>query len=296
LIAQAGAFVQPVAAARTRPLESQHESLKVRAAMMAQPQFYRDRIRAAAPALAVHVLLAFLFLRAFGLTLPPPPSPILQLVDLAAPEVPPPRPIVDTRPRRARREGAAAPPNRESRPTEIVAPPTVLPLPPIIAAAPIAGPGAEPESGAAPLPGPGTGAGGRGNGTGSGGFGDGPGGGGDGDGGGGFTPPRRIRGRISDRDYPTGLGEAGIGGTVEVLYAVEPDGRASHCEIVHSSGSAALDATTCRLIVERFRFEPSRDRAGRPVRSRIVQNHSWEVEDDPRDEEPPPPRRRRFRL
>jgi protein TonB len=56
-----------------------------------------------------------------------------------------------------------------------------------------------------------------------------------------------------------------------------------------------LDETTCRLIEERFRFEPSRDRSGRPVRSRIVENHEWDVEDIPsRPEDDPPPRRRRF--
>jgi protein TonB len=55
-------------------------------------------------------------------------------------------------------------------------------------------------------------------------------------------------------------------------------------------------SVTCRLIEERFVFEPSRDRQGRPVRSRMVQDHYWETRDDPPDPDAPPQRRRRFRL
>jgi protein TonB len=218
-------------------------------------------------------------------------APVMQLIEVP-PSLPPPVPPVRPVHERSRRaEGAAAPPNLEARPTEIVAPAPVIPPPPTIAAAPVAGPGDKPKAGAAPVPGPGTGAGGQGNGTGSGGFGDGPGGGGDG---GGESPPRHIRGRISDRDYPRGAAESGVSGTVSVIYTIETDGRATHCAITHSSGSAELDETTCRLIEERFRYEPSRDRWGRPVRSRMVSDHEWVTEDDPREDEPPPRRRWRF--
>ena len=259
----------------------------------------RDRVRAAAPALVVHALLALLILRGLGVTPGLVPRDALRLVDVTLPE--PPAPVVRPVPapdRNSRREGAAAPPALESRPTEIVAPPPVLPPPPVIPAAPVAGPGFNPSSGATPFPGPGTGAGGIGTGTGSGQRGNGPGRGldGDGDGTGGFSPPRRISGRIRDRDYPAEAGVAGIGGTVSVIYAIEPDGRATDCRITRSSGNAALDATTCRLIEQRFRFEPSRDRNGRPVRSRMVQDHYWEVEDLPPDPQEQQPRRRRFRL
>ena len=44
------------------------------------------------------------------------------------------------------------------------------------------------------------------------------------------------------------------------------------------SGSAALDDTTCDLIIARFRFEPARDADGRPVESMIEENHRWIVE------------------
>jgi periplasmic protein TonB len=265
----------------------------------------QDRIRAALPALAVHGLLALLILRGLAVTPGLPRPEPLQLVDVTppGPRAPRVRPVRE-RSDGGRREGAAAPANREARPTEIVAPPPVLPPLNPLPAAPVASPGLAPTSGATPLPGPGTGAGGAGSGTGSGRFGDGPGRGGDGGGdgtgygdgdGGGYSPPRRIRGTIRDRDYPAEAGDAGVGGMVSVIYTIEPDGRATGCRITRSSGSRPLDVTTCRLIEQRFRFEPSRDRSGRPVRSRMVQDHYWEVEDlppDPQDQ----PRRRRFRL
>jgi len=259
--------------------------------MTAEGPTYRDRLRAGIPVLIIHACLAFALLRSLVLELPAL-QPVFQLIEVP-PSLPPPPPHVPPVHERSRRpEGAASPPNLESRPTEIVAPAPVLPPPPTIAAAPVPGPGAQPTAGAAPVPGPGTGAGGQGSGTGSGGSGDGPGGGGDGDGD--MSPPRHVRGRISDRDYPAGAGEAGVGGTVSVIYTVETDGRATHCAITHSSGSDELDETTCRLIEQRFRFEPSRDGAGRPIRSRIVQDHDWEVESLPPERDDDPPRRRRF--
>jgi periplasmic protein TonB len=88
-------------------------------------------------------------------------------------------------------------------------------------------------------------------------------------------PPERIGGRISDRDYPRGLSDAGVSGTVSVRYRVGIDGRASDCRITHSSGSDALDSLTCSLIVRRFRFRPARDGEGQPVPSTIIENHSW---------------------
>lgn len=254
-----------------------------------------DRLRAGLPTLIVHLLIGLALLRGLGGDLPEPPAAVPTLVALAPPQ----QPIVNAQPNRRersrRREGAASPPNLESRRTELVAPPSPLPPPPqTLVTAPTPGPGLDRTAGASHLPGPGTGSGGLGNGTGSGRFGDGPGGGGDGDGGGGSaSPPRQIRGTIRSRDYPPGLGEAGIDGAVSVIYTVEPDGRATGCRITASSGSAELDSHTCRLIEQRFRFRPSLDGRGRPVRSRIVQDHYWEVQDEPaRPREPP--RRRRF--
>jgi len=201
---------------------------------------------------------------------PPPPT--------AAP--PPPR-VVPPPPRPAERQaGGGTASNLRATPTEIAAPPPVIPLPPPIVAATNPSVGLDAALGRAPVRGPGTGAGGQGRGTG-GGIGDGRGpGSGAGEGG---TPPRRIRGSLRNSDYPPDLGAAGIGGTVGVEYRVELDGRVTGCIVTRSSGSRALDELTCDLIERRFRYRPARDRSGRPVVSYIVENHSWVVEDLPRD-------------
>ena len=148
-----------------------------------------------------------------------------------------------------------------------------------MAAAPIAGPGAAPNAGAAPVPGPGTGSGGLGNGTGSGNGGNGGGGGG-----GNGSGPRWLKGRIKDKDYPREAGEAGIGGTVMVRYVVEPDGHATHCIVVRSSGRRDLDETTCRLIEQRFRYKPAMDRNGRPIASVMEGRHDWVIGEPPDDD------------
>jgi periplasmic protein TonB len=265
-----------------------------------------DRAKAAVPAAAVHVLVALLLMRGLGAPPPAAPGEELKLIELTesipepdSPKRPEPSPGETRSEQKAdpRAEGAASPPNLASRATELVAPEPVivLPVPPPIIAAPIPSTGVEASSGNAQVPGLGTGSGGIGDGTGSGARGGGAGGGGAGGAGDGrgYSPPRLLRGRIRDSDYPRELGEQGIGGVVGIRYTVEPDGRATDCKITRTSGSALLDAVTCRLIEQRFRFDPSRDRAGRPVRSQMENNHEWVVEDfPPEPEERSRPRRR----
>ncbi|MDP8994994.1 MAG: energy transducer TonB, partial [Pseudomonadota bacterium] len=103
-----------------------------------------------------------------------------------------------------------------------------------------------------------------------------------------------LRGSLRDSDYPAGLGEAGIGGRVGVRYTVETSGRVTNCIVTRSSGSDLLDRHTCRLIEQRFRFDPSRDGAGWPIRSQIVESHEWIVEDLPPEPGERPRRRRRI--
>jgi periplasmic protein TonB len=242
----------------------------------------RDRVKAALGAAALQALLGYGLIVGLGVALPGTAATSLKLFAIAppAPPVPPP-PAQRRRPDPApqRRPQGGAPPNLRAEPTEIVAPKPVIPLPPPLPAAEIAGLGSDRSAGAAEIAGPGTGSGGRGAGSGRG-YGDGD---GDGDGGDG-VPPRRIRGRLRDSDYPASAWEAGIGGTVSVIYRVGVDGRVSDCAVTRSSGSGALDALTCRLIEQRFRFEPSRDPRGRPVTARIVEDHEWIVRDDPADD------------
>lgn len=236
-----------------------------------------DRFGAAFGAVAVSVVLGYALVAGLGVRMPVRIADELTLIAMPPEAKPPPVEKTVPRPKKStKREGAAAPPNLRAKATQVVAPPPVIRVPPPpIVAAPIAGIGSDASSGASDRAGPGSGAGGIGNGTGSGRYGDGEGDGGD------DIPPRWIRGRLKDSDYPAAAREAMVGGRVGVRYTVETSGRVSHCSVTHSSGSELLDRTTCRLIEERFRFEPSRDEDGRPVPSVIVENHSWMMQDDP---------------
>ncbi|MEO5865957.1 MAG: TonB family protein, partial [Sphingomonas sp.] len=204
-------------------------------------------------------------------------SEAIKAFDVVPPAPPPVAPPPPKRqPAHTSARGDPSPPNLRRQATEIVAPPPVIPLPPPpIIAAPVAGTGGAPSQGAAPVAGPGYGAGGEGNGRGGGGSGDGSGDRSR------ETPPHRIKGRLSDRDYPGGAAAMGAGGSVVVRYVVAVTGRATNCTVTRTSGNAELDDTTCRLIEQRFRFAPSRDAQGRPVESMIVENHNWAIEEDP---------------
>ncbi|WP_428629517.1 energy transducer TonB [Sphingopyxis sp.] len=169
---------------------------------------------------------------------------------------------------KANRKASAA--NKHAKAAPVVAPKTALPpiLPPI-AAAPQPSTGKDASAGATPSPGAGSGAGGRGDGTGAGGSGSGSGG--------------RLKavwqsGTIRDRDYPSAASRAKTGGEVEVRFTIQPTGRVVGCRVSRSSGDAALDATTCRLIEERFRFKPATNAAGDPVASVYGWRQNWWLE------------------
>jgi protein TonB len=91
------------------------------------------------------------------------------------------------------------------------------------------------------------------------------------------TESEQIAGEILPSDYPKGLGKAGIGGHVGIDFTVGVTGRVTRCRVTRSSGVPQLDDLTCRLIVERFRFRPATDAAGRPVEDEIEGVHIWSV-------------------
>ena len=256
--------------------------------MYASHQSTRDRI---APALAAAVLTAALgwalLTGLAGARLGGAVSAALATFSVAPPPPPPAR-VVPERHASSRASGRAAPRNIRSQATAVAAPVPVvtvpLPPPPVVTAPkPFAG--NESTQGAAPVAGSGTGAGGIGDGTGSGGWGDGDGGGDDRE-----TPPRWRKGRLKDSDYPRDAADAGAHGTVGVKFLVWTDGRIRDCRITRSSGNAVLDDTTCRLIVQRFRYDPSRDADGRPVPAWIIESHSWDIREE--EAETPSPMRR----
>lgn len=189
---------------------------------------------------------------------------------VAIPAPPPPEPIVPQTVPSDAASGKASAANQHAKAAPIAAPKTKLPpiIPPITAA-PLPANGNDTSAGATPNPGAGSGAGGRGNGTGAGGLGNGTGGG---------TKAVWQSGTIRDRDYPAAASRARVGGEVEVRFTIQPTGRVTGCRVTRSSGDAALDATTCRLIQQRFRFKPATDAAGDAIASAYGWRQSWWLE------------------
>lgn len=91
---------------------------------------------------------------------------------------------------------------------------------------------------------------------------------------------RLTRGAFhNERDYPSRARSRGEQGTVRVSFTIGVDGRVTNCTIAGSSGSSALDSTTCRILERRFRYEPARDARGMPVPQTRTQSVSWVLEE-----------------
>jgi len=80
-------------------------------------------------------------------------------------------------------------------------------------------------------------------------------------------------------DYPAAAAKAGAQGNVAFLLDIGPDGRVTNCAITGSTGSAALDSASCRIMRSRARFTPARDAAGSPTRDRLAGALRWTLPD-----------------
>jgi protein TonB len=164
-------------------------------------------------------------------------------------------------------EGAAAAPPRQAPP--VVAPKRVVEREnPAVAAGLIPSSGG--DSGGIAANAFGSGGSGSGSGSGSGTAGSGSGGGGSGGTGRAVVRAKQRGGSILPRDYPRAAN--GKQGVVETRLTVSATGAVTGCTVTRSSGNDVLDATTCRLIRQRFRFTPARDAQGNPV----PDVHGWQ--------------------
>lgn len=183
----------------------------------------------------------------------------LVAVTLNAPPPPPP-------PDRAK-EGAAAPTSRGQK--DAPSPPKPpRPLPSPTPAEVSMDDGAAQSAGAGAAAGSGGGQGGQGTGSGAGGSGTGT-------GSGTVTPPRRIAGALTNADYRRARAPAGAFGTVAVEFRVRADGNVDSCRVLRSSNYSMFDEATCRLIQQRFRYQPARDGQGRAVDWTIRTDYTW---------------------
>jgi periplasmic protein TonB len=201
----------------------------------------------------------------------------IEALDLTLPEQPPkpepPPPPPDESEAAPEEEAGAV--DLEAKPAPVVLPPppqplpTRNPLPTADEAAPDTG--RDPSAGAGSEAGPGRGAGGEGDGTGGGGTG----GTGTGSGSGLGSEARLLSGNLTRSDYRRIRNFGSPRGQAVLAIEVGPTGRLTRCRALSGSGSAALDEELCRLL-GRTRWEPARDRSGRPVPVSLRYVATWD--------------------
>jgi periplasmic protein TonB len=237
----------------------------------------QNRIRGGAITLLVEGLIGYGLILGFSVDVPARLDEQLKIFNLAARTPPPPLVKPKPKPTQSKKaSGAASPKNIKSKATEIVAPkmPPVIEPPVVAALRPYMG--NEASTGATQQRGPGTGAGGFGTGTGSGGEGEGE--------GGDESGPVWKSGKIKHSDFSAVARDIRVAGTgsvtfeVSVIYVVQPNGRATDCVIAKASGNPAFDQITCRLIEQRMRFRPGLDGMGRPIATRMGEDHFLTVD------------------
>lgn len=90
--------------------------------------------------------------------------------------------------------------------------------------------------------------------------------------------PRESPGNwLSDEDYPVAALAAGAEGTTSFKLTVAEDGRVTDCLITISSGSDALDETTCTTLRQRARFAPARDAKNVAVADSCSGRITWRI-------------------
>ena len=87
--------------------------------------------------------------------------------------------------------------------------------------------------------------------------------------------PEKPEPLVQEGDYPAEALKKGEQGEVRFMLTVTVDGRVRACEIVASSGSRSLDATTCRIVAKRARFAPARDAQGKPIEGKYPGRINW---------------------
>lgn len=86
---------------------------------------------------------------------------------------------------------------------------------------------------------------------------------------------RKRSGYISSEDYPRKALSAKAEGTTSVSVTISANGLVTACTVSASSGRADLDATVCRLMSSRYRFEPGRNSNGEPVSDVRTESFTW---------------------
>jgi len=104
-----------------------------------------------------------------------------------------------------------------------------------------------------------------------------------------FTPAaaRNASEWLSSDDYLLRAAGTDKTGVTQVDILIDPTGKAQTCTVMGSSGSSDLDVRTCAAAIQRGRFTPAMDAAGRPTYGIYRFRAVWELAGN--DTRMPPP-------
>jgi TonB family protein len=82
---------------------------------------------------------------------------------------------------------------------------------------------------------------------------------------------------FSQDDYPALALRQHIEGDVKVRFVIDKDGHVRQCNLITSSGSPLLDATTCGILITNARYWPARNSTGNAIMQIETQNVKWQI-------------------
>jgi protein TonB len=85
---------------------------------------------------------------------------------------------------------------------------------------------------------------------------------------------------VSDEDYPANAARNEEQGTTRFRLVVGPDGKVKECTVTGSSGSSALDSTTCKLMRQRAKFTPAKNNRGELTSDTVASAIRWVLPTD----------------
>ena len=92
--------------------------------------------------------------------------------------------------------------------------------------------------------------------------------------------PQGLGSLATNDDYPIEAIRNEEQGITAFRLEIGSNGIPTGCSITSSSGSRTLDATTCRIMMERARFQPARDANGRPAADSVTSRMRWVLSAD----------------
>ncbi|HEX8222207.1 MAG TPA: energy transducer TonB [Allosphingosinicella sp.] len=82
---------------------------------------------------------------------------------------------------------------------------------------------------------------------------------------------------FSSDDYPAVAISNRQSGRVKFALLIQEDGRVADCTIVETSGVPSLDSQACAMLKARAKFEPARDKDGKPAKDAVVGAINWRI-------------------